>query len=263
MNKTPTRFQIKRYNGGVETHSHGHHQIVFPLQGVMEMDVEGHADRVTHSCAAVINEGALHCFAASPENAFLIVDFNGDGADADGPDGRNLWNDRLGKPFLSLDPALNQLCAFFSSEIRNGRLQGVQAVIAGDLLLAALEQRLGIEYDPLSHGLAAALSFIEAHCHQDITVGQVAQFAGLSVSHFHALFRKQFGQSPKHYIMRRRLQKAASILEQTDRPLAHIALDMGYGDQSAFSRAFHRHLGQTPARWRKNRRRSEKQPHVS
>jgi transcriptional regulator GlxA family with amidase domain len=133
----------------------------------------------------------------------------------------------------------------------------------GDLPLAALEQRLSSEYSSPTHGLAAALSFIETNYQHDMTVDQITHAAGLSLSHFRTLFRKRFGQSPKRHVQIRRLKKAASILERTHHYLVQVALETGYGDQSAFSRAFQRQFGQSPTLWRRNQQRSEKLSYLS
>ena len=254
----PTRFQIKHYDGYEDTHAHDYHQIVIPLRGVMEMDVEGRAERVVENSAAIIHHGAKHRFAAPKDDAFLIVDINSYASDNTKTENRTLWNDRHDNPFLQIDPAINQICEFFTAEIRNNRLQGVHAMTAGEMLVVALEQRLGIDHGPVAKGMTAALGFMETHCHLPITIDQVASVAGMSVSHFHDHFRTQFDQSLKRYILARRLKKAASMLEQTRHSLAQIAFDSGYGDQASFSRAFRRMFGLTPAQWRKNLCDSEK-----
>ncbi len=259
----PARFQIKRYDGYEDVHSHDFHQIVIPLQGVMEMDVEGRTERVVEHSAAVIHEGAKHRFAAPHDDSFLIVDIASSGGTADKGNVRSLWAERQDKPFLTIDPAIQKLCDFFTSEIQSGRLHGLQAVTAGDMLVSALEQRLGIEHGPMVQGMSAALAFIEAHCHLSITVDQVAQVAGMSVSHFHDRFKNQLDMPPKQYILSRRMQKAARLLERTGRSIAQIALDTGYGDQAAFSRAFQRHYACSPAQWRRNLQESEKRTNLS
>jgi AraC-like DNA-binding protein len=53
-----------------------------------------------------------------------------------------------------------------------------------------------------------------------------------------------------HYLVEWRMQLAANLLVSTEQKLAAIAEQAGYGSEAAFSRAFHRHVGMSPAQWR-------------
>ena len=54
-------------------------------------------------------------------------------------------------------------------------------------------------------------------------------------------------------VVQQRMARAALHLTDTRMPIAEIAHRVGYGDQSAFSRAFRRHWGETPAAYRRVR----------
>jgi hypothetical protein len=58
------------------------------------------------------------------------------------------------------------------------------------------------------------------------------------------------GESPKRYLMRTRLAHAATLLHQTDASLAEIALQIGYGSEFSFARAFKRTFGIAPGTYR-------------
>jgi len=53
------------------------------------------------------------------------------------------------------------------------------------------------------------------------------------------------------YLVQWRLQLAAVRLRDSARPTAQIAYELGYGSDAAFSRAFRRQFGVTPAAWRR------------
>jgi len=55
----------------------------------------------------------------------------------------------------------------------------------------------------------------------------------------------------KEFVLRARVQAAAELLRSTGRPIAEIALDCGFYDQSAFTRQFRKRTGVTPERWRR------------
>jgi transcriptional regulator GlxA family with amidase domain len=63
-------------------------------------------------------------------------------------------------------------------------------------------------------------------------------------------FRKLLGCSPIRYLTEWRLQIAADLLRGSRMKLAEVANLVGYESEEAFSRAFRRHVGQSPAQWR-------------
>jgi AraC-like DNA-binding protein len=78
--------------------------------------------------------------------------------------------------------------------------------------------------------------------------------AGLSVFHFARAFRQSFGMPPHSYLLRRRIERADRLLEQTELSLSEIALSTGFSDQSHFAKHFRRLTGMTPSTARWNRR---------
>jgi transcriptional regulator GlxA family with amidase domain len=63
-------------------------------------------------------------------------------------------------------------------------------------------------------------------------------------------FKALLGQSPMRYLVEWRMQLAADLMRTTSIKLADVAERSGYGSEAAFSRAFHRHVGASPAQWR-------------
>jgi AraC-like DNA-binding protein len=81
-------------------------------------------------------------------------------------------------------------------------------------------------------------------------VGAIGAHIGLSRSAFSARFRELVGESPKRYLTRCRLAKAATLLHATDLSLATIARRTGYETEFSFSRAFKRTFGIAPGTYR-------------
>jgi AraC-like DNA-binding protein len=79
----------------------------------------------------------------------------------------------------------------------------------------------------------------------------LARHAGLSRSALDERFRTLMGTSPGRYLTRWRLQRAAQALRHSRAGIAQIATDVGYGSEEAFSRAFKRFAGASPATWRR------------
>ncbi|MFF9310628.1 helix-turn-helix domain-containing protein [Streptomyces sp. NPDC014748] len=94
--------------------------------------------------------------------------------------------------------------------------------------------------------LAEVVDFMHARLSQRVTLADLAAVAGVSESHFTRAFKASTGQSPHQYLLRRRLDHARRELLRTDRPIAQIAAEAGFADQSHLTRMMRRHEGATP-----------------
>ena len=83
------------------------------------------------------------------------------------------------------------------------------------------------------------------------TIGEIAREAGVHPVHLARTFREFHRCSPGEYLRRRRLFSAAQLVAGTERPLADIAADCGYVDQSHFSNEFKRRAGVSPREYRR------------
>lgn len=92
--------------------------------------------------------------------------------------------------------------------------------------------------------------YIADHFDRCISLSELANVAGLSRMHFAAQFRAATGYRPREYLLNHRVEHAKTLLTTTERPLAEIALAVGFSTQAHFSTVFKRISGQSPARWR-------------
>jgi AraC-like DNA-binding protein len=102
----------------------------------------------------------------------------------------------------------------------------------------------------LSQKLASTLDFIQKHYAEPVTCDQLARYAHLSRSHFHALFRRLTGRAPLDYVKHHRLQVAQVLLLTTGQTIGSIAAAVGYQDPFHFSRLFKATVGVSPRRYR-------------
>jgi AraC family transcriptional regulator len=86
------------------------------------------------------------------------------------------------------------------------------------------------------------------------SVADVAAEVRVHPAHLAREFRRHYGMAIGAYARRLRLDWAAARLATTDDPLASIAYDSGFANQSHFTRVFKRHTGLTPARYRESTR---------
>lgn len=97
--------------------------------------------------------------------------------------------------------------------------------------------------------LAVALKLMHAHIDRPWTVAQLAKGAALSRSTFFERFTRAVGVAPMEYLLGWRMEIARDLLRRGGLNAAQIAERIGYGSGSAFSVAFHRHVGQPPSRY--------------
>lgn len=86
----------------------------------------------------------------------------------------------------------------------------------------------------------------------DVSLDRVAARAGWSPFHLHRAFRHGVGETPKRYTLRLRLESAAGRLVTGDDRILDIAIAHGFNSHEVFTRAFRRHFGVTPARYRRS-----------
>jgi len=85
----------------------------------------------------------------------------------------------------------------------------------------------------------------------DLSLDDLAEAVGLSKYHFSRRFRQRTGQSPYQFVIYERVRAARRRLRDSPRPLAQIALDVGFSSQSHFTRTFKQHVGVTPGQYRR------------
>jgi AraC family transcriptional regulator len=98
--------------------------------------------------------------------------------------------------------------------------------------------------------LRSAIDYIEGHLDQDLSLETIAAAAAMSAFRFARAFRKAIGQSPRQYVIGRRIERAMELLRSTDRDLAEVANVVGFSTQSHFTSVFSRRCGTTPKRYR-------------
>ncbi|HVZ64597.1 MAG TPA: AraC family transcriptional regulator [Lacunisphaera sp.] len=99
--------------------------------------------------------------------------------------------------------------------------------------------------------VAAAEEKLRRDWRQRPKLRQLAGAAGMSVTHFSALFRRRTGFSPVDFLIRQRVRQAGQLLDSTSLSIREIAEQVGYDDPYYFSRCFRRVMGCSPRAYRK------------
>ena len=103
---------------------------------------------------------------------------------------------------------------------------------------------------PPARHLLRAKDLADARYTEPVAVADMAGSAGLSKAHFSREFRRAFGESPHHYLLTRRLERAAALLRMTDWSVAEVCASVGLRSLGSFTTSFKRAFGQTPTEYR-------------
>jgi AraC-like DNA-binding protein len=95
--------------------------------------------------------------------------------------------------------------------------------------------------------IVAARDYLHEHLVRDVSLAELAQIAGLSKFHLLRVFRERFGLTPHAYQLQQRILRAKRLLRAL--PIADVAAQCGFADQSHLHRVFRSLVGTTPGRY--------------
>ncbi len=119
-------------------------------------------------------------------------------------------------------------------------------------LIGFLSRRYTREFRPAERPLmrfSEALSYIEQHYHEPISVRQLSRIAAMSESTLARAFHRVIGRSPIEQVIRVRVMRAAEALRQGAR-VTEAAFASGFNDSNYFSRQFRKVMRQSPRAFR-------------
>jgi AraC-like DNA-binding protein len=218
---------------------------------------------------------ARDLLAAHPPGEDGVVDLGGNGSAVHLIHGEFTFEHDRAHPVLSLLPPLMHIPAapgagagelgtvvhMLASELAQPR-PGSDTVVghlADILFVHILRAWLAVHDTPGPSWLAAlgdiqigtALARLHAQPDRPWTIESLAAEVAMSRAAFARRFTRLVGEAPLAYLTGWRLNLAARRLRDTDDPIAAVAGQVGYGSEYSFSRAFTRHHGQPPGRYRR------------
>jgi AraC-like DNA-binding protein len=251
-------LDLRSYTDEVRAHDHPHHQVILALEGTLDMEIGRRSGRVDAAQGALVPAGTMHAFAASGRNRFVTLDI----AAASSAEPHGLLAGAT--PFFALPRAVEHLLGYVGARPDSLRPESLRAdALRADmehlapLLAGALSTRA--EEDPIPEAVERARAFLQRSHRRPVTCEDAARAAGVSAPRLHALFAQWMGMGPGRYLTEIRLGHARDRLAGADDPVAQIALDAGFSEQSAFSRAFRRRYGESPAAYRRRENRHKRQ----
>lgn len=164
-------------------------------------------------------------------------------------------------PVMNLqDPLIQQMGLALKDELEMG---GVDSRLYAESMATALSAHLLRRYSTCRHRiqnyteglsqsqLKTVIVYIHEHLDQDLSLTKLAELVQISPYYFARLFKQSTGLASHQYIIRCRIEKAKKLLSQTQLPLIEICYQVGFQNQSHFTRVFRRHTQLTPKTYRK------------
>jgi transcriptional regulator GlxA family with amidase domain len=118
-----------------------------------------------------------------------------------------------------------------------------------------------LSQDPeLLRRLLRAKDRMDAASHEEWPVRRLARVSGVSEAHFARSFKQAFGVPPHRYLLSRRVERATTLLRDTEMSVSEIAFHTGWGSLGTFGRTFRDVTGESPGASRARHRASAPEP---
>lgn len=153
------------------------------------------------------------------------------------------------------------------SLLRNLKLEQIYSLQTAESLYAYIYEKIDqtfCEIDRSFFGQGNRLVFrtnaMAEICYSDssFSVQKAADYNGISKNYFTGLYKEQAGIGFWEYVTNLRMEKARELLLSTDELVGTISSMVGYESEYHFSRKFKEYTGESPVRYRKNRRNQQK-----
>ncbi|MBB3187375.1 AraC family transcriptional regulator [Microbacter margulisiae] len=102
--------------------------------------------------------------------------------------------------------------------------------------------------------ITETIHFMREHLYQKISLKEIADYVGLSVSHFASVFQKKTGYAPLNYFSQLKIQQACQFLDFSDMKISQISMTIGFSDPLYFSRVFSKTMGISPTEYRNKKK---------
>lgn len=161
------------------------------------------------------------------------------------------------------DPVIKSIIQRLMAELKNyDPLSKLSVDILKQELVVHLLRQNGVQvYKKETHKkglseqqLIKVNSYIESHYSTEITLKDLANLVNLSEYHFARLYKQVANITPYQYILRCRFERAQQLLVESNLTIQQIAFEIGYKDDSTFSKAFNKFFGMSPGLYRKRSR---------
>ena len=202
---------------------------------------------------AVIPPHVVHWAATAQKSEFLVITLDSNLIFSSHCELLRKDNVKVIPHFSKPDPLIYQIGLALKAALLDGVKCRLYAESMATALAAHLLQHYSVPnsdcdcYAGLSQPkLRKVTEFILNHLGEDLAISAIADEVSMSKYHFARLFKQSTGLSPYQYVIRCRIERAKILLSQGNLQISEIGLEVGFADQSQFTRHFKRLTGVTP-----------------
>jgi AraC-like DNA-binding protein len=223
--KPNSQLSVRTYGQAPGGHMHDHFQVIWPLHGCLELEVEGKGVALQVGDGLIVRPGDRHDFESRDGSRCLVLDSS-----------QAVWQHRSARPTFA--KSASQMAAFLAVALEE---KLPLAMESGEQLLAQSwgaspldgKARRTIDWKNLA-------SWTNARLDQKLRAGDLAGLVHLSESQFRARCLEELGLTPMQWIRQLRLSKA-QLLREAGIPVAVISARVGYETPSALTAAMGKH----------------------
>ncbi|MDF2660826.1 MAG: hypothetical protein K0Q94_3617 [Paenibacillus sp.] len=149
------------------------------------------------------------------------------------------------QPFWRMAEFVEQL---YRNRHHNGALESFKSNVRFQEIVASLleQNRPGVSREDAAQAVNRTIAYMHRSYHEEISIEQMAQDAGISRWQYNALFKSLTGTTPIDYLTELRINRAKALLVMPGQQLKDIAARAGFRDEYYFSRRFKQTVGMSP-----------------
>ena len=231
------------------THYHGVPSVIFLASGCCTMQNEARTLVRCHPGTGIVHPaGEMHSYScdASSGSEMLAITMPTDSTERF----RSSLDLRL--PRVANTITLAHLVQRLKHQMAHPRtsdlsMEGVILELLGEILLEREEVRPRLP-------LHRVRTLLHDRFKERLSLAAIARAADLSPLHLARRFRRQYGVTPAGYVRKLQMEYACHRLAFSSVPIAELAQELSFFDQSHFCHAFKRHVGVTPSAYRQEQR---------
>lgn len=194
---------------------------------------------------------APHAYAAQGKCSFTFVHF-------DGAQSKELYEEierSIGNLIPMTDPnflheVIGEMLSCMRSDHRMN--EGETSALIYSMLMKLLEQSGASGAGGIGNPIVdRAITFIQSHLADRLSVEEIAASAGYSPSYFSHMFAEETGLSPYQFVVKSRVEQAQQLLKTTRMSVQEIAFQCGFNSAANFCYTFRRITRTSPHEFRK------------
>lgn len=261
-------FQIRRNaeppGRRTELHYHDHYELMFCLTGQLPYRVEGRAYLLRPGTALLIRPYQLHQAVTSKVSVERIaLRFQAGLPERLGEGGLDSMGEQASRHddlFLLDEETQKRIYGVLRDLLREeaeeepGRARMEEALLTQLFfyLYRASRQERGKTRLPEERQLQQVIEYMEGHLEEPLSLEELAGRFYMDRYRLSRCFTRQVGCPPHRYLMYKRLQRAALLMEE-GRPVSQVPALCGFADYSNFYRRFREYFGVSPREWKKRK----------